>query len=143
METIRNYIDTVFLSWPQDEATQRIKSNLLEIVEDKYQELIEQGKSEHEAIGQVISELGNVEELRSAPETVYVNADEVEVPDARQQMRRTKAWKGFMDDSYWVIVTVIYFVISFMTGRWLYTWLIFLLANVFEGAIRNFLGIGE
>lgn len=43
-----------------------MKRNILESMEDAYQELREQGKSENEALGQVISQFGSVEEIREA-----------------------------------------------------------------------------
>ena len=41
----------------------RAKEELLAMMEDKYTELRSEGKSENEAIGQVIAEFGNAEEL--------------------------------------------------------------------------------
>ncbi len=45
------------------EEVDNAKSELLNNMEDKYQELKRQGKSENEAIGIVISEFGNIDEL--------------------------------------------------------------------------------
>lgn len=63
METIRNYLDNMFMNFPNTEKTQRAKQELWEMMEDKYNELIAGGKKEHEAIGIVISEFGNLQEL--------------------------------------------------------------------------------
>lgn len=64
METIRNYIETLFLEFPNTQEVQRAKQEILSIMEDHYLALLDEGKSEHEAIGQVISEFGSVDELR-------------------------------------------------------------------------------
>lgn len=63
METIKNYLDNMFMGLPKTAETDRLKEELLSSMEDKYNELKAQGKSENEAIGIVISEFGNIEEL--------------------------------------------------------------------------------
>ena len=63
METIKDYIESMFKNLPQNEKVLKAKKELLQMMEDKYEELKNQGKSENEAIGTVISEFGNLEEL--------------------------------------------------------------------------------
>lgn len=63
METIKNYLDNMFAGLPKTAKIAELKSNLLATMEDKYNELKSQGKSENEAIGIVISEFGNIDEL--------------------------------------------------------------------------------
>lgn len=63
METIRSYIDNLFRSYSHTPRVQKARAELLEIMEDKYNELKSQGRSENEAIGIVISEFGNMEEI--------------------------------------------------------------------------------
>jgi hypothetical protein len=63
METIKNYLDTMFLNLPNTPEVQRAKIELWQMMEDKYTELKNEGKSENEAVGTVISEFGNLEEL--------------------------------------------------------------------------------
>lgn len=63
MNTIRNYLDNMFLGLPQTEDVIRAKKELLAMMEDKYNELKDSGKTENEAIGIVISEFGNLDEL--------------------------------------------------------------------------------
>lgn len=63
MEAIREYLDNLFMSMPETPAVLRAKAELMEMMEDKYEELIHEGKSEKEAVGTVISEFGNLEEL--------------------------------------------------------------------------------
>lgn len=65
METIRNYLDNMFASLPRTARVSEVKSNILANMEEKYNELKAQGKSENEAIGIVISEFGNIDELTS------------------------------------------------------------------------------
>lgn len=65
METIRNYLESMFRNLPQTEAVIKAKYELSQMMEDKYFELIKEGKTESEAVGTVISEFGNLEELAS------------------------------------------------------------------------------
>lgn len=59
MDTIRSYIDNMFLGYPKNEAMNHAKEELFSMMEDKYYELKNEGKTENEAIGIVISEFGN------------------------------------------------------------------------------------
>ncbi len=63
MEAIREYLHNLFMSLPETPEVLRAKAALLEMMEDKYDELVSEGKSEKEAVGTVISEFGNLDEL--------------------------------------------------------------------------------
>jgi hypothetical protein len=65
MDTIRNYLDNLFVSLQKTAKVNELKNNILSNMEDKYNELKRQGKTENEAIGIVISEFGNIDELIS------------------------------------------------------------------------------
>ena len=66
MEIIKKYLDTMFEKLEQSEDVKRAKEELYTMMEDKYNELKLEGKSENEAIGTVIAEFGNLEELADA-----------------------------------------------------------------------------
>ena len=63
METIRNYLNTMFAGLPDTPEVRKAYIELGAMMEDKYTELIDEGLSENEAVGTVISEFGNLEEL--------------------------------------------------------------------------------
>ncbi|MCL2403628.1 MAG: permease prefix domain 1-containing protein [Coriobacteriia bacterium] len=63
METLKIYLDSVFAAAPDSEDVRRVKAELLANMEEKYHELKTNGVSENEAIGAVISDFGNVDEL--------------------------------------------------------------------------------
>lgn len=63
MEAIREYLNNLFMSLPETPEVLRAKAELLEMMEDKFEELVSEGKTEKEAIGIVISEFGNLQEL--------------------------------------------------------------------------------
>ncbi|MCD5003239.1 beta-carotene 15,15'-monooxygenase [Enterococcus saccharolyticus] len=84
MKIIKDYLDSLFLTVPVTAETQRAKEDLLAIMEDHYYELIEEGKSEHEAIGAVISEFGSIDEILAALELEREEIDEEEYLSAEQ-----------------------------------------------------------
>lgn len=63
METIKNYLETMFRNLPDTDQVRKAKKELLQMMEDKFSELRNNGVSENEAVGTVISEFGNLEEL--------------------------------------------------------------------------------
>lgn len=88
MEQIRNYLNSMFATLPNTENVRKAKRELLAMMEDKYRELIAEGKSENEAVGTVIMEFGNLNELseelgltseveHAAAEIIELNRDEV------------------------------------------------------------------
>lgn len=73
MNTIREYIEQMFKGVPMTEETSQLKADILANLEDKYMALKEEGLSEHEAIGTVIAEFGNIDELLEEFEVKRVN----------------------------------------------------------------------
>ena len=63
MDAIFNYLDNMFAHLPKTEEVKRAKSELGQMMEDKYNQLRAEGRSDNEAVGQVISEFGNLSEL--------------------------------------------------------------------------------
>ena len=66
METIKNYLESMFRNLPNTPEVVQAKSELLQMMEDKYAELIREGKSENEAVATVISEFGNLDEVAAS-----------------------------------------------------------------------------
>ncbi|MHC1682864.1 MAG: permease prefix domain 1-containing protein [Clostridiaceae bacterium] len=63
METIKNYLDNMFTTLPKTKEIEKLRNDMLSNMEDKYNQLKNEGKSENEAIGIVISEFGNIDEI--------------------------------------------------------------------------------
>ena len=63
MDTIRIYLENMFARLPGTPEIMKLQNDMLHTMEDKYEELKSEGKSENEAIGIVISEFGNIDEL--------------------------------------------------------------------------------
>ena len=83
MEAIREYLSNMFMNLPETPQVLRAKAELMEMMEDKYEELIAEGMSEKEAVGTVISEFGNLDEL----------AEELGIGDFMKKRRGTAGEK--------------------------------------------------
>lgn len=63
METLKNYLETMFMKLPNTPEVRRAKDELWQMMEDKYAELTAEGHTENEVIGTIISEFGNLSEV--------------------------------------------------------------------------------
>ena len=63
MDAIKSYLENMFLHLPKTAEVLRAKEELAQMMEDKYTQLRSEGRTDNEAVGQVISEFGNLEEL--------------------------------------------------------------------------------
>ncbi len=89
MEAIRNYLEDMFANLPNTAEVQKAKLELLQMMEDKYTSLLEEGKKENEAVGIVISEFGNLNEIS---ETLGIsNVMEELVVSKRRNVSREEA----------------------------------------------------
>lgn len=64
MNQIKNYVEAMFSSLPKTKEVVEMKVNIIENMEEKFKELLNEGKNENEAIGIVISQFGNIDELK-------------------------------------------------------------------------------
>lgn len=62
-ETLKEFIENIFLSIEQTEEVENLKNDLLTSSNDKYNDLLNKGLSENEALGWVIAEFGSIEEI--------------------------------------------------------------------------------
>lgn len=94
METIKNYLENMFSGLPKTDEMTKLKTDIYENMSDKYQELKAEGKSENEAIGIVISEFGNIEELLEGfdiardENKTYKNVVKEELPEVTMDTAR-------------------------------------------------------
>lgn len=63
MNVIIAYLETMFSAYPQTPRILEAKEELRSMMEDAYTTLIAEGRSENEAVGQVIRDFGNLEEV--------------------------------------------------------------------------------
>lgn len=63
MEEIKSYLDKMFSGLPKTEKVLKARRELLAMMTDKYEALLAEGKNENEALGTVIMQFGNLNEL--------------------------------------------------------------------------------
>ncbi|MFL2071928.1 permease prefix domain 1-containing protein [Marinilactibacillus psychrotolerans] len=82
MNTIQEYVDKMFKQVVKTEETEQLRIDILANMEDRYLALIEEGASENEAIGTVIVEFGNIEEVLDEMGLNHEkNLDEMDIED--------------------------------------------------------------
>lgn len=100
METIKTYLNNLFAGYPKTNEILRAKEELLSNMEDKYNELKAEGKSENEAVGIVISEFGNIDELAKEwdiPAAMEAKGDRISVSrESAEEIIAAKKQNGIM-----------------------------------------------
>ncbi len=136
MEIIKNYLETMFKNLPATKKVLKAKAELLQMMEDKYAELISQGKNENEAIGTVIAEFGKLEDLAEdlgIAEVLQGKNSSQEKAEGTDQAAKANQKKSTVEKilktAYWPFVTLLYFLISFLSSAWKGTWIIWLVAS--------------
>ena len=63
MDTIETFLDAMFAPYPATPRLTEARGELRAMMEDAYNDAIAHGKTHNEAVGQVITDFGNLEEL--------------------------------------------------------------------------------
>ncbi len=115
MDTIRNYLDSLFIGVPQSTEIDKLKTDLLANMEDHYHELMGEGKNEQEAIGTVISTFGSIDELLEELDVEKKHqADETETNTASIYLSEAENyWKEYRAASLQVASGVLFISLSF------------------------------
>ena len=155
METIKNYLDALFLKLPDTYEVRNAKKDLLALSEDKYEQLMNEGMAEHEAVGRVISDFGSLDEiatdlgLEKMADGSFCTPGAKENYSAAEEKRKAKdedevhygnKYVGAIMDVFWPTVTCIYLIWSFLSFNWGFTWIIWPVAAVVKKIIENIWG---
>lgn len=62
---IKQYVENLFKDVPKSEDKEVIKQEIIDNLEEKIRDLMEQGKGKEDAIHQAITDFGNIEELKA------------------------------------------------------------------------------
>ena len=201
-EKLRHYIDDLFANAPSTVRAVELKEEMYQNLMDKYNDLINEGKSVESAYNIAVASIGDVDSLisglsgekraesekskkRSAAMTAvaialyilspvpviliqdemgvmalflfiaiatalliyngvtrerYVKADDTMVEQFKEWKENGKQKNKAVDaivGSFWLIAVCVYIVVSFMTGAWHITWIIFLIAAAIASMIRG------
>lgn len=104
MNTIRNYLESMFANLPNTPEVIRAKCELGQMMEDKYTELINDGKSDNEAVAQVISEFGNLEELADALGISQILNEQNQAMQKARQVSAEDAERYLDDSSHYALL---------------------------------------
>ena len=119
-DNIRVYVDELFREAPDSQRAYETKVELIQNLIDKYHDLIVSGKSEEDAYRITIFGIGDISELLEQLRR--------EEPRAQKEEYGTHpVWRAVLS-SFWPLITALYFLVSFLTGRWDITWVIFIAA---------------
>ena len=77
MDTISNYVESIFADLPNTPELSEQKQAMLTKMQDKYQQLKAEGKSEHEAISTAIAAHGNIDDYTVSD----IPTSPAEIPD--------------------------------------------------------------
>ena len=63
MEVFKNYVEFMFKDFPQEERVNQSKNELLQKMENRFNEYVKSGKSENESVSVVISEFNDLQKI--------------------------------------------------------------------------------
>ena len=102
MEAIRNYVGALFASLPQNEDTRRVQAEMLANLEEKFQALLDEGKTEAEAAGLVIASIGSLDELREELGVAAQSAP-ADAPAAAAAPELMREYRDYLDRKHKMI----------------------------------------
>lgn len=211
MNKIKNYVDDLFKDVKKTRKSEELKEELLSDLEEKYQDLISNGKNEKEAYQEVIGGIGDVDELLEElkessfyedleirkktafivslsvglyilalistivcdellelPDTIsaisffgiagiatciliyhfmsipkYQKKDDsfVEIRKERLDARdKNKQLLNALDTIVWLLILIIYFLISFLFNCWYISWVLFLVGPLVTTIVHLLVG---
>jgi len=100
-----------------------LKSDLAE----QYEQRIQAGMSELDAYRDVLK---NVDQIRAMLLSLPKSEAEEEQRKSKEEQKRSEKILDKISSCLWIGTLIAYFLISFGTGLWAYTWLIFLWSSI-------------
>ncbi len=147
---IHAHIDQLFRDMPAEERISEVKLELYMNTVDRYNDLVNSGKSTEEAYTEAIAGIGDISEIleslgkphteeRPTPPTPSYTTPQ-KVPKQKSSRR---AIRGNLDSILWMLTLSVYFILSFATMMWQFTWLIFLIVIALENAMHALMDIAQ
>lgn len=117
---IKNYVNDLFPDIPNE-----LKEEILFTVSDVYEGSIQEGKTEKQAYDLVISKLEDIDKR-----IANISANENSIKELSDLEGNYTNLLNNITQIYWITITTIYLLISFLTGRWDISWIIWLPASI-------------
>ncbi|MCL2352406.1 MAG: permease prefix domain 1-containing protein, partial [Firmicutes bacterium] len=139
MDAIETYLDNVFAAFPQNKRVLALKKEMLANMEEKYHALKQQGKSENEAVGTVISDFGSIDEIAAELGVGHVSeagtrSENFAYGDKAEDGGSVDVTKA-VARICWPLVTAAYLLWSFLGNAWDISWVIWPVAGVLFAAV--------
>lgn len=131
MDSLVTYVNNTFSGVPQTEEIKNLKSEILNRMQSGFNDLKNDGKSDEEAVGIIISEFSNISDL------INEKLKDHNTAAFNNEHDRVRFIKALMS-SYWIIVVIFYLLVSFMFRIWDISWLIFLIAVAFKKFCKSY-----
>jgi hypothetical protein len=122
-ERIRTHIEELFENAPNIKKITELKEELLSNSNSKYDDLLAGGASPDVAYKTVISGMGDVAGLIE------------QLKSERQADSAMKGMRAALSGILWPLIFITYFLVSFITGAWHISWIIFIAGACIEGVI--------
>lgn len=110
MNQIQQFVDNMFWSLPQNDQTLTLKEEILQNLQDKYDDLLESGVSEGEAFSTVVSQFGSMEELAAelglSPQQDTPSMEAIRWAEEREEFR-TKFAVGIAAGVFFCILAIV------------------------------------
>lgn len=163
MDAIETFLEAMFSPYPTTARLTEARSELRAMMEDAYNDAITQGKTHNEAVGQVITDFGNLEELAPVlgiAQDIRPDAPPQDAPAGpsrptypaltRPGSGERSSWSpdaerdededpliGFVASIYWPTTVIIYLLWSFIFNAWGTSWIIWPVAGAFFGLFAS------
>ncbi len=143
-EKLKDYLDTVFAGSAKTQKNDELKEEILANLYDKYDSFIANGASPDEAYRKTISSIGDLSSLFEDldKESLKNESSSHFEEKGSPQKPKTKAVDIF-SSILWPVTVVLYFIISFATGAWYITWIIFIMATIASRIVETLYGPSE
>ena len=138
-EQIKDYLEKIFVQAPCTQKAIEMKEAILADVLDKYDDMISDGISPQDAYTRAVGSIGDlhklIAELRSEQPGFTPPSSAKTPKTTAEQSTRRSVYKS-IKNALWALILVFYFLISFGTGAWYITWVIFLIGGALEHILR-------
>jgi len=108
-------------------------SELTDSLSAQYDEALSKGRTELEAYKEALS---NIDEIKKIISEMPSTDAEIEKKESAQRFKNSKKFIGKISELMWLLIIIMYFLVSFSTGKWHLTWLIFIWGSINQSLLE-------
>lgn len=141
-ERIKDHIDQLFENAPRTARAVDMKEEIYLNTLDHFRDLCAEGRSEEAAYSVAIAGIGDlrelITELKTDPDAPSIPAPGKNPAQTQNSSNRkpgksrVRRLRDNIDSILWMGTLILYFMLSFGTGAWFITWIVFLIAPAVE-----------